>query len=474
MRLSGVPVTVVGLGMSGSAAARFLAGRGARVRATDSSSGPAVLAAAEKLRELGIPAETGVHTEGFVRGSAFVVTSPGVPKQSFPLELARRLHLPVISEIELASRFCPGRITGITGSNGKTTTSHLVHRFLREAGRKAVLCGNVGHSFLDTLPSIDGRTEVVLELSSFQLEDSPTFRPAVALLLNLSPNHLDRHGTMAAYTRAKSRIFAGQRGRDAAVLNWDDAAVRRLGRRAPARCFFFSKGPLPRARDGVFARDGMAVWRSGSRERILFDPRSSPLEGAHNLENLLAASAAASLLGVPGEAMQRAADAFKTLEHRIEPLGSVDGVRFVNDSKSTTVDSTRAAVETVPAPIVLIAGGRDKGMPFASIEGLLLRKAKAAVLYGEARGTIASAWKRFRNVTLVPDLERAVRRAFAAAAPGETVLLSPMCTSFDQFDTYKHRGRTFKDLVSALRGSRGGAGPRRAAAAARKGPAWKP
>ncbi|HTL70734.1 MAG TPA: UDP-N-acetylmuramoyl-L-alanine--D-glutamate ligase [Candidatus Eisenbacteria bacterium] len=452
MNPAGKKITVVGLGRSGFAAARFLAERGASVRATDASEKKEVLENAGYLRSAGAAVETGRHTEGFVLGSDLVVTSPGVPKESLPLALARKKGIPVISEIELASYFCRGRVIGVTGSNGKTTTCHLIHRMLAASGKKSVLCGNVGYSFLDAIAEIDARTTVVLELSSFQLEDSPAFRPHVAVVLNISPNHLDRHGSLARYVAAKSRIFANQRSSDRVVLNHDDAVVRRMARRARARPLFFSKKPM---RAGVFPKGDLVVLKEGRAEKTLFGRSALLLEGSHNLENAMAAAAAASLAGARPEAIARALASFRTLEHRIEPLGEIAGVRFVNDSKSTTIDSTRAALASVPGTVVLVAGGRDKGAPFARLESLVAKKARSVVLYGEARGKIASSWKRYRRCRLEPDFTRAVKLAFESASPGDTVLLSPMCTSFDQFTSYEHRGETFKRVFEELRGGTG-------------------
>lgn len=447
MRLRGIPVTVVGLGKSGFAAAKFLASRQARVRATDAGAKPEVLENAEYLRALGVDVETGGHTEAFVKGSALVVTSPGVPKTSVPLAAAMRFRIPVISEVELASRFCKGVVVGVTGSNGKTTTCHLLHKVFSETGRKSVLCGNVGFSFLDAVPGIGRGTRVTLELSSFQLEDCTAFRPRVAVVLNVSPNHLDRHKTLANYAAAKARILEHQRLSDDAVLNGDDPVVRKMAKKARARVTWFSRFPLE---EGVFPKDGKVVYRRGGLEKTLFALDAVKLKGDHNLENLMAAAAAATLLGASSRAIARAFASFETLEHRIEPVRTLRGVRFVNDSKSTTVASTRAAVESVAEPVILLAGGRDKGAPFDEIGPLVRKKVKLAVLYGEAREKIARAWKGFGRVKLVPRFEDAVKVAYRSATAGDTVLLSPMCTSFDQFNSYEHRGREFKRVVAGL------------------------
>ena len=424
-------VTVVGLGKSGFAAAKFLHEMKARVRVTESSEKKEALENASYLRGLGVEVETGAHTEAFISGSSCVVTSPGVPRQAAPLEWARQKKIPLISEVELASIFCQGRIVAVTGSNGKTTTCNLIHRILFESGRDSVLCGNVGFSFLDTLPRVQKKTIVVLELSSFQLEDSPTLRPQIAVVLNVHPNHLDRHGTLEAYALAKENVFRNQKRSDTLILNGDEPRVLQMAERAHSRVLFFSAGDRP-----------------------LFRPERCLLKGKHNLLNMLAASAVARRLRVPVRVLRKTLENFPTLEHRIEPLGEVAGVHFVNDSKSTTVESTRAALQSIDGPVVLIAGGRDKGLPFAELEGLLREKLRAAVVYGEARERIAECWKNLPRVRTEIDFREAVHLAYAEAKPGDTVLLSPMGTSFDQFSSFEVRGETFRHLVQDLKKSR--------------------
>lgn len=453
-------VTVVGLGRSGFAAAKFLAERGARVRATDASSKSAVVENAGFLGALGVETETGRHTSASVDGAEWLVASPGVPKDSLPLVLARERGIPVISEIELAARSCRGTILGITGTNGKTTTSHLTYHVLSACGKKAVLCGNVGYSFLGALPEIDESTHVVLELSSFQLEDSPTFRPRLGAILNLSPNHLDRHGTMERYAEAKANLFRNQKASDSLVLGHDDLAVRLMGGRARSRVFYFGLSPLER---GIFVHKGAACWRQGRTTRRLFGLSGLPLDGEHNLRNVLAASALAILSGCRPEAVRGALRTFRPLEHRIEPLGTLRGVRFVNDSKSTTVESTRAAIQACRGRVVLVAGGRDKGAPFAEIENELTDKVSRAVLYGEAAPKIAACWKGWNRHEIVRDFRQAVRVAFARCRPGETLLLSPMCASFDQFASFEERGETFRKLYAELAAETG----------AEEGAGWK-
>lgn len=447
MKLRGKAVTVVGLGISGVAACRFLKSMGADVVATDGSSKKEVLETAGTLRLEGIPVETGSHTDRFIDRAKLIVTSPGVPKSSPPLKRAKQKKIPVISEIELGSYFCKAPIIAVTGSNGKTTTSHLIHEIIAGSGGKAALCGNVGRAFLSEVASLDSKSIAVLELSSFQLEDSPTFRPQTAVVLNIAPNHLDRHKTLKAYILAKERIFANQRKNDILALNADDATVKKMARRARSRVIFFSKGPL---KEGVYHENGFAQVRVKGLPPRSIDLRGVKLLGAHNLENILAALAAVASLELPQALIEATLRRFTTLEHRIEPVGERAKVRYVNDSKSTTVESTMAALRAVEAPVVLIAGGRDKGVDFATVEPLIRERVKAAVLYGEAREKIRAAWPHFKTVTLIERFGDAVRAAAAQAGPGDTVLLSPMCTSFDQFSCYEERGEVFKNTLRTL------------------------
>jgi len=443
-------ISVIGLGKSGFAAAQFLIGKKAQVSVTDNSSKEEILRDARRLEKLGARVETGRHTAAALEEASLVVTSPGISKESFPLKLARQKKIPVISEVELAALNCRGFIVGITGTNGKTTTSHLIHEIISHAGRKSVLCGNIGYSFLEATREIDKKTVVVLELSSFQLEDSPDLRPDIALVLNISPNHLDRHKTLKNYTRAKENIFKNQTKTDVLILNYDDPVVKKMSEKARSRVIFFSKAPM---KNGIFLKKNKIVVRERNREVRFLETRHFKLKGDHNIENILAAAAVAWVLKIPATVTQRTSDLFKTLEHRIEPLGQLGGVYFVNDSKSTTVESTKAAILSVKTPLVLIAGGRDKGVDFSSIEALVKDRVKRAILYGESRDKIKNSWKSFDRWETEADFAKAVERAFQSACPGDTVLLSPMCTSFDQFSSYAERGNAFKQIFKKLGGS---------------------
>jgi UDP-N-acetylmuramoylalanine--D-glutamate ligase len=460
MNLTSKKITVVGLGKSGFAAAKFLIGQKARVRVTDGSEKKEVLENASYLRGLGAEVETGAHTEAFVEGSQWIVASPGVSAESAPLIWAREKKIPIISEIELASLFCKGKIIAVTGSNGKTTTCHLIHRILTDAGRSSVLCGNVGFSFLDALPAIGPKTLVVLELSSFQLEASPTLRPEIAVVLNVSPNHLDRHKSMENYTQAKENIFKNQRSDDWLVLNFDNPIVKRMAKKANSRVVAVSKNDLEQ---GVFPLENAVVWKRQGETKRLFLKDSLALQGEHNLENAMCSAAVAAILKLSPRSVAKTLAGFRSLEHRIEAIGDVAGVHFVNDSKSTTIESTRAAIVSTPSPLILIAGGRDKGHLFSDLEPLLLDRVKCVVLYGEAREKIAASWTRVPNLKCERFFGDAVRLAFEEARAGDTILLSPIGTSFDQFSSFEHRGEVFKHTVKELRDSQTSAKQARAA-----------
>ena len=445
-------MTVIGLGKSGFAAAKFLNHEKALVRVTEVSEKKDALENATYLRGLGIEVETGAHTEAFISGSDWVVTSPGVSKQSLPLEWARQKKIPVISEVELASYFCKGRIVAVTGSNGKTTTCNLIYRVLTDAGRECVLCGNVGYSFLDALPAITRKTVVVLELSSFQLEDSPKLKPSIAVILNLSANHLDRHGTLENYALAKENIFRNQGHRECLVLNAGDVRVKAMAEKARSRVVFFGREGLS---EGVCLDETHIVLKKADKKKELLDTQTFCLKGDHNLENIMACAAVAALLGVARKKIQKSVEGFKTLEHRIEPIGELEGVKFINDSKSTTVESTRAALLASEGSVILIAGGRDKGVSFAEIESCVRERVRLAVLYGEARDKIAASWKNFSQVRKIADFRQAVRTGFEEARPGDSIVLSPMCTSFDQFSSFEQRGEAFRHVFEELTKEKG-------------------
>ena len=447
IELKGRRVLVVGLARTGIATALFCANRGAMVTATDARGAGELGESVGKLRAPEVKLELGGHSADILRGQQLVIPSPGVPADSPLLEQARAQEIPVWSEIELASRFLRGRLIGITGSNGKTTTTSLVAYILHCAGFRTVLAGNIGTPLIAQVGETTDGTMTVAELSSFQLELVDTFRPDIAVFLNLTPDHLDRHKTLNAYGRAKARIFENQTGDDRAVLNADD---RESARYAPSRgqVYWFSR--KTEVGQGAFVRNGKIIFREGCKEEEILDCRDIPLPGAHNLENVLAATVAACLAGAQPAQIAEAVRSFAGVEHRIEFVAEIHGVRYYNDSKATNVDATVKALEAFPGRIVAILGGKDKDSDYTLLRPALREKAVLALLIGAAAGKIERQIEGSVAIKRAETLENAVEFAAQTAHAGDIVLLAPACASFDQFENYEHRGRVFKELVREL------------------------
>jgi UDP-N-acetylmuramoylalanine--D-glutamate ligase len=449
MDLAGKRVLVVGLARTGMATALFAAARGAVVMATEERPEAELAGEMGKLREAGVALEFGGHTSARFLEQDLIVVSPGVPANLPPLELARAQGIPVWSEIELAWRFLRGRLVAITGSNGKTTTTALVGHILATAGIPVLVGGNIGTPLLSLVDSSSDQTVTVAELSSFQLETIESFRPEVGVLLNLTPDHLDRHASMEEYAHAKARMFENQIERDAAVLNADDPRVAQV---VPARpqIFWFSR--QKRVASGAFLHDGRIVFRRDGVETVLMRRDEIPLRGEHNLENVLAASVAAVLAGAEPAAVEDGVRTFAGVEHRLEFVAEIGGVGYYNDSKATNVDATLKAIEAFSEPVLVILGGKDKGGDFTLLREPLQRRARMALLVGAAAEKIASQLAGALPLERAATLENAVQLAFERARPGEIVLLAPACASFDQFQNFEHRGRVFKQLVEQLHG----------------------
>ncbi len=442
---------VVGLGRSGEAAARFLATRGAQVTATDSLPEEKLGAAAETLRGLGVRLALGGREEARFEEQELIVVSPGVPWDLAPLAAARKRGAEVIGEVELAARFLRGPVIGVTGSNGKTTTTALIGHLLRESGVEAQVGGNIGKPYPAATDLVetsrDGKWNV-LELSSFQLESIRTLRAHIAVVLNVTPDHLDRHGTFEAYALAKSRVFLNQRPEDFAVLNADDPVCVGYREKTPARVVWFSR--TRELQCGTSVQAGRVVVRRSGEETRLAETAQIALRGAHNLENLLAAASAAWLAGAPPEAIARAAATFRAVEHRLEFVRRVRGVEYYNDSKATNVDATVKALESFAGGLWVILGGKDKGGDYRALRELLRARARGVLLIGAAAEKIARQLEGAAPLAEAGTLERAVALAAERAQAGDTVLLAPACASFDQFENYEHRGRVFKELVNRL------------------------
>jgi len=448
MELKDKRVLVVGLGMSGVASALFLKAHGARVTVSDTKSGNELRNEIPALLDHGITVETGGHGERTFRGQDLIVVSPGVPVDLPMLLQARSMGEAVIGEIELAALFLPGPIVAITGSNGKTTTTTLTGEILTAGGRPTLVGGNIGTPAISLVDRATADTTAVLEVSSFQLETIQTFRPRIAVVLNVTPDHLDRHRTFAVYTDAKARIFENQRPDDFAVLNADDPTCVALAERAKAKVFWFSR--KQEVKQGSYVREGQILFRDAKRQQEVMLLHEIPLKGAHNVENVLAAVCVGTLSGVELGKIRKAVAAFKAVEHRLEYVATVRGVEYYNDSKATNVDATIKALESFPANIHLILGGKDKGSDYSLLNDLLRQRAKRVYTIGAAAAKIEGQIKGAAEIVHAETLENAIKRASETAQAGDIVLLAPACASFDQFRSYEHRGKVFKDVVKAM------------------------
>ena len=438
--LAGVRVGVIGAGRSGIAAAQLLKRLGARVLLSDNGR-------IEGPLPRGIDVESGRHSRRLLDCN-LIIRSPGVPENLPILDRIRRQGIPIWSELELAGRYSRARhLVAVTGTNGKTTTATLIGEFFKRAGRKTFVAGNIGLPLSAVAAKTSPAASVVLEVSSYQLENIDTFHPTVSVILNITPDHLEHHGTMKAYADAKARIFENQTARDVCVLNADDAGCRRLAGRCRARVIFFSR--RRKLKQGIYmdGDDFVIRWR---RRRQSWFLRSN-IPGPHNVENILAAVAVGVAAGIPVSVMRRVLAAFRGVEHRLELVRTLRGVRYINDSKGTNVDSTRVALLSFASPLVLILGGEGKGSSYAPLKPLVRERVKRVLLIGEDAPRIARELRGAAPKERLHHLARAVRRAQQIAKAGDVVLLSPACASFDQYKNYEERGRHFKALVRGLR-----------------------
>ncbi|HVA95021.1 MAG TPA: UDP-N-acetylmuramoyl-L-alanine--D-glutamate ligase [Candidatus Dormibacteraeota bacterium] len=450
IELAGKRVLVVGLARTGVATALFCAARGARVTATEERPELQMAETAAKLRAAGVTLELGGHGAKTFVEQDLIVPSPGVPPSMTALAGARAAGIPVWSEIELAWRFLRGRLVCITGSNGKTTTTSLIGHILETAGLPVQIAGNIGTPLISRVDVSSDSGYTVVEASSFQLESIAAFRPDVAVLLNITPDHLDRHGSLEAYAGAKARIFENQGEEDAAIVNADDEAASQYAPSRP-RLFWFSR--KKRVLSGCFLRgdeNDEIVFRSDGMETVLLHRSDIGLRGEHNVENVLAAAAAARLVGVAPAAIAAAVRSFAGVEHRIEYVDTISGVEYFNDSKATNVDATVKALDAFPGNVLLILGGKDKGSDYAILRDALRRHARMVLLIGSAAEKIEAQLGGVVPAERAGTMARAVEIAAQRAQLGDTVLLAPACASFDQFESYEHRGRVFKQLVREL------------------------
>jgi UDP-N-acetylmuramoylalanine--D-glutamate ligase len=453
MNYSGKSILVAGAGRSGIAAACFLLARGARVTLTDTKSEDALKSGIAPLFDIAaqngaLTLELGGHRSESFAHCDLVVVSPGIPLALPMFDISRKAGIPIIAEVELAYRHLNGKIIGITGSNGKTTTTTLVSRLLTGAGLKGHAAGNIGTPLISFVDDSSSEDIYAVELSSFQLEGIQEFRPLVATILNLTPDHLDRYAGFEEYIAAKQRIFMNQRETDFAVLNSDDVRTSAIGAMVSAIPIGFSRLTTPA--HGAFIRNGRVIFRDERGEVDLFGIDAVTLKGTHNLENVLAACAMAILSGAAPESLEESVRQFPGVEHRIEFVAEQNGVQYFNDSKATNVDATIKSIEAFEGNILLIAGGRDKAGDFNALRSLVRERVKHIVVIGEAAGKLKRALADITELSEAQSMQEAVSRCRLLAVPGDVVLLAPACASFDMFENYEHRGRVFKEAVRAL------------------------
>jgi len=450
MELKNKRVLVVGLGKSGISAAMFLRKRGARVTVSDARSAVALAKEIPSLLDAGIMVESGGHGLLTFRRQDLIVVSPGVPMDTPEVKQVIGYGMPVIGELELASRFLNGRVVAITGSNGKTTTTTLVGKILKETGLPTLVGGNIGLPVIDLVPESTDDSVSVLEVSSFQLETIEHFHPWISVVLNITPDHLDRHGSFDNYAATKARITENQTAEDFLVLNAEDKPTQMVAAKARAQIFWFStRRPI---KQGAFVHGESIVFlpREGAKTEPIMPVEEIPLKGAHNVENVLAAACAARLAGAAAEKIRASVRSFKAVEHRLEFVRTVQGVEYFNDSKATNVDAAMKAVSSFPSGIHLILGGKDKDSDYTVLSPLLRERVKAVYTIGSAAEKIERELHGVVKMVGAGTIDVAVREARSAAVPGDVVLLAPACSSFDQFENYEHRGRTFRQIVNEL------------------------
>ena len=444
MNLEDKNILVLGLGRSGWAAAKLSRRLGAKVTAIDSAPADKIRSSLQELNSAGIEVITNTDSPVHLNNKELLVVSPGIPLNNSIIQAAKTCRIPVIGELEFASRYCQADIIALTGTNGKSTTCSLIGEILKTAGISNHVLGNIGSPFSDRVPLDAGA--VVLEVSSYQLETTESFRPLISIWLNLTPDHLGRHGTMEVYAETKSRIFGNQQGNDVFVYNADDPQVSAAAKSAQCRLMPFSM------------KEPAAVWAAADKMKFKWDGKSGEIisvdeiriRGRHNLENSLAAASAAIAYGIDPRHISEALKNFPGIEHRQEFIAEIDSVRYVNDSKATNLDSTLKALETIPAPMILIAGGRGKGESYNPAGDLVRDKVRTIIAIGETRQQIAAELSPYTKVLTAGDMFEAVMLAKGSARSGDTVILSPMCASFDMFADFEERGRVFKTIVKDL------------------------
>jgi len=446
--VTGKKVLVLGLARSGLAVARLLHEEGALVTGSDVKPEQDLDPGVRDLRGAGVRIEAGGHSEESLQEIDFIVVSPGIPEDVPILNKAKEMGIPMYSELEVAWWWARAPVVAVTGSNGKTTTTTLIGKIFRRAGRATRVAGNIGFPLAGSVREVPPDGVLAVEVSSFQLERIETFQPRVGVILNITPDHLDRQGSMEAYVCAKASLLMNQQSADVAVLNLDDPRTAALREKAPGRVVGYSM--RGESRGGVFVRNGWIVSQvTGDEEKILAADKVG-IPGPHNLSNCLAAVAAVQVMGVDSGVCAEELVKFKGLEHRLELVRVLDGVQYINDSKATNVDAVEQALLTFSGSIVLIAGGRDKDADFERLRPIIEQRVRLLLLLGEARQKMLAAWGNLVTAVEVEDLREAVLVAQRNARPGECVLLSPACASFDMFRDFEDRGRVFKEIVKEL------------------------
>jgi UDP-N-acetylmuramoylalanine--D-glutamate ligase len=444
-------VTVLGAARSGIAAAKLLKSNGVQVFVSDKESEERVKSQISHLTSLQIPFETGGHTER-VYDCSLMVISPGVPSDAPVVVEAKERGIKVVSELEVASWFCKAPIIAVTGSNGKTTTTALLGRIFENGKKQCVVAGNIGTAFSSVVMNLDDASIAVLEVSSFQLDHIETFRPKVAVILNITPDHLDRYGkSFENYIASKRRVFENQTMSDYLIYNFDDPVVSlEVRKHAASHVHALPFSARTKLDSGAFLAEGrVSIALSGEGESLLSEKEIS-LPGIHNLYNSMAAALGAKVMGVPTSVISDALKTFEGVEHRLEFVREVDGVKYVNDSKATNVDSVWYALQSFGEPLIVLMGGRDKGNDYSRLYDLLPHRVKAIVALGESAEKVMLAFENRTHVVKADSMEEAVMKAKRLASPGDVVLLSPACASFDWFENFEHRGRVFKEIVHKL------------------------
>ena len=446
-KIESAKVSILGAARSGLSAARLLKSQGAKVFVSDNKRREDAVEEIKILESLGIRYEFDAHSDRVFEAD-FVVISPGVPSNSKLVQHALKVGLNVYSEVEVASWFCRAPIVAITGSNGKTTTTSLLGKIFEKAGRNTIVAGNIGFPLSDYVLDADEKSVIVLEVSSFQLDHIDTFRPKAAVLLNITPDHLDRYENYQAYVDSKLRIFANQTAADFSIYNYDDETVNNHCKDLPTQKYPFSAKEI--ISTGAYVDAGKVFLNEGGEQIFLIHSKEIKIRGVHNLYNSIAASLAARSIGVPSDVIADTLREFPGVEHRLEPVRELDGVKYVNDSKATNIDAVWYALGSFESPIVLIAGGKDKGNDYSPLFELVRKKVAAMVLIGQAAAKMQKEFAEVTRCIMASSMEDAVMKAREEAKPGYIVLLSPACASFDMFHDYEHRGREFKRLVMEL------------------------